>query len=300
MKVKDLLNETQEFSKFCNHLYILCKNINHDHDDDTLVIIGNMYITILNFFRVKKKPKFMTHVEKLNYIRNQLLTWEVKFHQLKPYYRGIKSSGLLYGYAENLLKFEERKWEYGIISYQMHSISITISELNKVIALLVSMNPEQEIVLNTVNKVGDNKYSYLNHLHPEIKKYCVQLFLDGHYSQSIEAAVKTVNGYIKKKVGSSLVHIHKLDGDGLYTEVFSSSKPILSFSGLSSIDKNEHPTLYNEQQGFMTLLQGFSRGVRNVLAHNIVEDENPQKAFEYLVMASLFCRRIDDTKKVNR
>jgi len=23
MKVKDLLNETQEFSKFCNHLYIL-------------------------------------------------------------------------------------------------------------------------------------------------------------------------------------------------------------------------------------------------------------------------------------
>lgn len=49
MKVKDLLNETQEFSKFCNHLYILRKNINHNHDD-ALVIIGNMYITILNFF----------------------------------------------------------------------------------------------------------------------------------------------------------------------------------------------------------------------------------------------------------
>ncbi|PPJ64360.1 hypothetical protein CUN59_05150 [Cuspidothrix issatschenkoi CHARLIE-1] len=49
----------------------------------------------------------------------------------------------------------------------------------------------------------------------------------------------------------------------------------------------------------MTLLQGFSRGVRNVLAHNIVEDEDPQKAFEYLAMASLFCRRINDTKKVN-
>jgi uncharacterized protein (TIGR02391 family) len=298
MKVQDLLNETQEFSKFCNHLYILRKNI--DHDDDMLVIIGNVYITLLNFFQVKNKPKLLTRVGKLNYIRNQLLTWEVKFHQLKPYYTAIKIRGLLYVYAEHLLKFEERDWVYGIEIYQIDYISNTISELNKVIALLVSMNPEQEIVLNTVNKVGDNKYSYLNHLHPEIQKYCVQLFLDSHYSQSIEAAVKTVNRYIKKKVGSSLAHIHKLDGDGLYTEVFSSSKPVLSFSGLSSIDKNENLTLYNEQQGFMTLLQGFSRGVRNVLAHNIVEDENPQKAFEYLVMASLFCRRIDDTKKVNR
>ncbi|MFN6199636.1 MAG: TIGR02391 family protein [Dolichospermum sp.] len=93
----------------------------------------------------------------------------------------------------------------GIWQYKMHCISIIISELNKVIAVLVSMNPEQEIVLNTINKVGDNKYSYLNHLHPEIQKYYVQLFLDGHYSQSIEVAVKTVNKYIKKKVGSSLV-----------------------------------------------------------------------------------------------
>ena len=113
MKVKDLLNETQEFSKFCNHLYILCKNINHGYDD--AVIISNMYITILNFFRVKKKPKFMNHVEILNYIRDQLLTWEVKFHQLKPYYRPIKISGFIYIHTENILRFEERKWEYGSI-----------------------------------------------------------------------------------------------------------------------------------------------------------------------------------------
>ena len=47
----------------------------------------------------------------------------------------------------------------------------------------------------------------------------------------------------------------------------------------------------------MEMLCAFAKGVRNPLAHTHGRSEEAQKAFEYLVMASLFCRRIDDAVK---
>lgn len=44
----------------------------------------------------------------------------------------------------------------------------------------------------------------------------------------------------------------------------------------------------------MEMLAAFAKGVRNPLAHTHAKSEEAQKAFEYLVVASLFCRRIDD------
>ncbi|WP_199306798.1 TIGR02391 family protein [Anabaena sphaerica] len=55
--------------------------------------------------------------------------------------------------------------------------------------------------------------------------------------------------------------------------------------------------MLNEQVSFMMMLQGFVRGVRNVLAHTHGKQKEARKAYEYLFMASLFCRRIDETTK---
>jgi len=43
------------------------------------------------------------------------------------------------------------------------------------------------------------------------------------------------------------------------------------------------------------MLKGYIKGVRNPLAHTHGKQEEMNKAFEFLVMASLFCRRIDDS-----
>jgi Protein of unknown function (Hypoth_ymh) len=59
-------------------------------------------------------------------------------------------------------------------------------------------------------------------------------------------------------------------------------------------------TKKNEQVGFMEMLCAFVKGVRHPLAHRHGQPEEAQKAFEYLVMASLFCRRIDDAKSRTR
>ena len=124
--------------------------------------------------------------------------------------------------------------------------------------------------------------AYLSHLHPYIEKGCSQLFIDGHYAQAVEESAKAVFQYIREITGLTT------DGSALAQTAFSVKAPMLAFSDLANETKK------NEQVGFMEMLSAFSKGVRNPLAHTHGKLEEAQKAFEYLALASLFCRRIDD------
>jgi uncharacterized protein (TIGR02391 family) len=124
--------------------------------------------------------------------------------------------------------------------------------------------------------------AYLGHLHPYVAKGCAKLFVDGHYAQAVEESAKGVFQYLRDATGLTL------DGAALAQQSFSLKSPILAFSDLSDETKR------NEQLGFMEMLSAYAKGVRNPLAHTHGKLEEQQKAFEYLGVASLFCRRIDD------
>lgn len=124
--------------------------------------------------------------------------------------------------------------------------------------------------------------AYMAHLHPYIANGCSKLFVDEHYAQAVEESAKAVFQYLREATGL------KVDGATLAQQSFSLKKPILAFSDLSDETKQ------NEQPGFMEMLTAFAKGVRNPLAHTHGKQEEQQKAFEYLCLASLFCRRIDD------
>jgi len=165
------------------------------------------------------------------------------------------------------------------------------------------MSPDDDFILDSSsdtpfvylkesnNKIDINKddliIQYLDNLHPIIINSSKQLYLDRHYQNSIEEAIKAVNQHIRDKTGL------REDGSDLINKVFSAKNPVLSFSDLST------ETQQNEQVGFMEMLRGFVKGVRNVFAHTPAIVIDSQIAFEYLVMASLFCKRIDQTKKVS-
>jgi uncharacterized protein (TIGR02391 family) len=100
-------------------------------------------------------------------------------------------------------------------------------------------------------------------------------------TQAIEEAAKAVLEYLRGKTGL------KLDGVSLAEHVFSANKPLLAFGDLS--DENTK----NEQIGFMEMLKGLAKGVRNPFAHTHGRKEEFQTAFEYLVLTSLLCRKID-------
>ena len=168
------------------------------------------------------------------------------------------------------------------------SIRSTIEKLNTIAGRLETLDQDDEIPSNPSEPIRSGlaperiMLAYLAHLHPCIAAGCSKLFMDGHYAQAVEKSAKAVFHYLRQATGL------KLDGAPLATNAFSVKTPILAFSDLADETKR------NEQIGFMEMLAAYAKGVRNPLAHTHGKFEEAQKAFEYLVLASLFCRRIDD------
>jgi uncharacterized protein (TIGR02391 family) len=123
-------------------------------------------------------------------------------------------------------------------------------------------------------------------LHPEIKKVSERLFADGHYPQAIFEAFKFVNNLVKEKSGKK-----ELDGQSLMSHAFSEKNPVLRLNPLASTSDRD------EQQGFMWIFMGSMTGIRNPKAHEIVEQKDPVHALQYLALADLLARRVDESKK---
>jgi uncharacterized protein (TIGR02391 family) len=169
-----------------------------------------------------------------------------------------------------------------------HSLRSTIEKLNTIAGRLEALDPNESVPSDRGaplrSGLGPDRLmmSYLDYLHSYIAKGCSRLFVDEHYAQAVEESAKAVFQYLREASGLTL------DGAALAQQSFSIKNPILAFSDLSDESKR------NEQIGFMEMLAAFAKGVRNPLAHTHGKLEEQQKAFEYLCLASLFCRRIDD------
>jgi uncharacterized protein (TIGR02391 family) len=124
-------------------------------------------------------------------------------------------------------------------------------------------------------------------IHPEIERVSKKLFLNGHYPQSIFEAFKKVNNLVKNRSQRT-----DLDGKNLMLTVFSVNNPILKFNNLvSTSDKDE-------QEGFMHLFAGAILGIRNPKGHDDIVQKDMVRTLEYLIFASLLCKRLEETKKV--
>jgi len=124
-------------------------------------------------------------------------------------------------------------------------------------------------------------------IHPEIRSASARLFGDGHYAQSILEAYKALNNYVKARSGRT-----ELDGKSLMSTVFSRDNPILALNSLRSTSDKD------EQEGFMLLYMGAMAGIRNPKAHETVQQDDPFKTLEYLALASLLARRVDEARKL--
>jgi uncharacterized protein (TIGR02391 family) len=168
------------------------------------------------------------------------------------------------------------------------SLRSTVEKLNTIAGRLESLDQDdivpadRAVPLKSGLPADRIMLAYLSHLHPYIASGCTKLFVDAHYAQAVEESAKAVFQYQRDASGSTL------DGATLAQHSFSLKSPILAFSDLADETKR------NEQLGFMEMLAAFAKGVRNPLAHTHGKLEEAQKAFEYLCLASLFCRRIDD------
>ena len=123
-------------------------------------------------------------------------------------------------------------------------------------------------------------------LHLEIARASSKLYLDGHYSNAVEDAVKALNALVRLRSG-----VDDLDGSALMERVFSVKNPLLAFNSLA--DEQDR----NEQKGFMMMFSGAVAGLRNPRAHRIVEDD-PERALEFIAFVSLLAKLLDTAEKL--
>jgi uncharacterized protein (TIGR02391 family) len=122
-------------------------------------------------------------------------------------------------------------------------------------------------------------------LHPEIALAVSQLYLDGHYANAIEDAVKALNAFVRLRSG-----VDDRDGTDLMEYVFSVKNPVLAFNDLK--DESDR----NEQKGFMALLSGAVSGLRNPRAHRLMKDD-PERALEFIAFVSLLAKLVDGARR---
>lgn len=140
-----------------------------------------------------------------------------------------------------------------------------------------------ESVVNLYNLEG---YDF----HPLIQKVSEKKFKDGYYADAVESAfkevIRRVKEYLKGKTGE------ELDGDRLMNKVFGfeNQDPIIKFNNLQTQEERD------EQKGLMFLFKGIV-GIRNRKAHENIVLNDPKKAFEYLALASLLMRLLDEYAK---
>lgn len=128
----------------------------------------------------------------------------------------------------------------------------------------------------------------ISSLHPEIIKHSFSQFGTEHYQDAMLNAVKALMQMIREKVKPV-----DLDGDKLITDVFGiKNNPKLIFDNIDT------ETGKNIQTGFMMILQGIVKGIRNPTAHGF-EDITKSEAIQFLMFASFLATKIENTTKVS-
>lgn len=135
-----------------------------------------------------------------------------------------------------------------------------------------------------------SKYDF----HPEIKRVSFRQFQDGFYKEAIQNALVEVIDQVKHRTGNPVIVVNgrdrELDGDDLMNRVFGcdgANVPMIKFNELSNgLDKAE-------QRGIMNLFKGIV-GVRDKKAHLNFIQNDPLKTIEYLSLASLLMRLLDE------
>jgi len=121
-------------------------------------------------------------------------------------------------------------------------------------------------------------------LHPIVTEHSYQLYRNGHLREAVLNSITALFDYIRER---SKV---QEDGDRLVGQVFSIDNPHLVLSELKTESGQ------NDQKGFLQMFKGAYQGIRNPKAHSLTHDLTPEKAAQYLVLASLFIRRVEEAK----
>lgn len=147
--------------------------------------------------------------------------------------------------------------------------------------------PQKQVIVKKETKIDQTTitpiklYDLLN-LHPRIIKASRSQFRSGHYTDAIFNALKCIEILVKAKSKS------RGNGTDLMHKVFNENNPLIKLNEL----KEDYEI--DEQKGFRFIYAGAMLGIRNPKAHAEIEQKDPYRTLEYLALASLLAKRLDE------
>jgi len=134
--------------------------------------------------------------------------------------------------------------------------------------------------------ITPNRLYDLLKFHPRIVKASKSQFRSGHYTDAIFRAFRCIEVLVKEKSG-----LRNEFGPALMHKVFNENRPIIK------LNKLEEDFEIDEQAGFRFIYAGAMAGIRNPKAHAEIEQKDPYRTLEYISLASLLAKRLEEGKK---
>lgn len=128
-------------------------------------------------------------------------------------------------------------------------------------------------------------------LHQNVVKIARTRYESGHYADSVEAALKSVNERVREAVKAE--RGIEMDGAALMQYAFSLDKPILRLGDLTTTSGK------NMQVGYLQIFAGSMTGIRNPKAHGNIQID-AIRAVHFLFLASLLMHKLDEAEALMR
>jgi len=124
----------------------------------------------------------------------------------------------------------------------------------------------------------------LSNFHPAIQEAARPSFSVGRRAEAVFEAFKTIELRVGDLIGSDRT------GMSLMGDAFGGDPPRLALNDCATRPDRD------EQDGFAFIFKGAMQGVRNPKAHGRFEELEERRALDYLGLASLLMRRLDDAE----
>lgn len=120
-------------------------------------------------------------------------------------------------------------------------------------------------------------------IHPDLPIKVRKLFDDGHCETAVFEAFK----YIEKEV-KTISKVRGKTGHALMMLAFNQDDAKIALNDLLT------DTDTDEQLGYRFIFAGAISGIRNPRGHEVDVEDTPDEALDYLALASLLLRKLDD------
>lgn len=124
----------------------------------------------------------------------------------------------------------------------------------------------------------------LANLHPQVADAARPFFGVGNRAAAVFEAFKAIELRVRGLLGSAQ------SGMSLMSSAFDGDPPALC------LNEGADPSDIDERRGFAMIFKGSMQGIRNPKAHAPFEELDERRALDYLGLASLLMRRLDDVE----